>query len=230
MAKLVLSHRGAIVDQCFLDKARVTIGRAPGNRIVVEDAAVAESHAVIAAVGHDYILEGAKGAPGVSVNGRPMQRHILQHNDVVELGQFHLRYVDSKASSEIDLERTMLIPGLKAGAGLLGEHDAGEITQDLNVPSSRATRTRFPSGRMTWVQGPRGGESKVLDRVVATFGEPGVAVAVITRRPQGFYITHVEGGKYPRVNGESIGKEPRHLQDGDIVDVGHDRVAFELLG
>jgi ribosome-associated protein YbcJ (S4-like RNA binding protein) len=228
MAKLVLSSGGAIVDQWFLDDARVTVGRIAGNRIVIDDPAVYDRHAAIVAVGHDYILE-ALATGGVSVNGRPSKRHILQHNDVVELGDFSLRFVDSKGASEIDLERTMLIPGLVPGAGLLGAADKGEITQDLHVPSSRATKTRFPRGRIKWLQGPRGGEVQPLDRVVATFGAPGQAVAVITRRPHGFYVTHVEGEKHPRVNGESIGREPRHLVSGDIVEVGNERIQFELL-
>src|SRR5262245_4154603 len=109
MAKLVLSNGGAIVDQCFLDDRRVTIGRGAGNRMVVDDPAVAETHAAISSVGHDYILEGLAKGGGILVNGRPTQRHILQHNDVIALGVFHLRYVDTRASSEIDLERTMLI-------------------------------------------------------------------------------------------------------------------------
>lgn len=230
MAKLVLSSGGAIVDQWFLDDARVTVGRAADNRIVVNDAAIGERHAAIVPVGHDYILE-ALASGGVPVNGRALGRHILQHNDVIELGEFHLRFVDSKASSEIDLERTMLIPGLAPGAGLLGNPgpDKGEITQDLHIPSSRATRTRFPRGRVRWLQGPRGGETKELDRVVATFGTTREAVAVITRRPHGFYVTYVEGEKYPRVNGDAIGREPRHLMSGDIVEVGSERIEFELL-
>jgi hypothetical protein len=229
MAKLVLSSGGAIVDQRFLDDRRVTIGRGAGNKIVVDDPAVAQTHAAISAVGHDYILEDLAHQGGIAVNGKPTQRHILQHNDVIELGVFHLRYIDTKASSEIDLERTMLIPGLAPGTGLLGAGADGEVTQDLHIPSSRTTKARFPTGRIKWLQGPRGGETKALDRVIATFGTPGKAVAVITRRPHGYYVTHVEGDKFPRVNGESIGKESRHLMNGDLVEVGHERIEFELV-
>jgi hypothetical protein len=230
MAKLVLSNAGSIVDQWFLDDARVTVGRDAGNRVVVDDPTVRERHASIVSVGHDYILESV-GSAGVPVNGRTLARHILQHNDVIDLGEFHLRFVDSRGSSEIDLERTMLIPGLAPGGGLLGgaAPDKGEITQDLHIPSSYPTRTRFPRGRIKWLQGPHSGDTRALDRVIATVGTPGAAMAVITRRPQGFYVTHVEGGKPPRVNGDSIGRGPRHLMSGDIVEVGKERIEFELL-
>ena len=229
MAKLVLSSGGAVVDQCFLDDGRVTIGRGAGNRIVVDDPSVADMFAVISVVGHDYILELVDARQSVAVNGTPTKRRILQHNDVVELGAFHLRYVDTKASSEIDLERTMIISGLALDPDRPIVPDAGDATQDLHIPSNRETKTRFPSGRVRWVRGPRYGETKLLDRVVATFGTPGKAVAVVTRRPKGYYVTYVEGDAFPRVNGESIGREPRHLHTGDVISVADEDLEFELM-
>jgi len=229
MAKLVLSTQGAVVDQCFMDDAQVTIGRAPGNRIVVDDPAIGEKHASISAVGHDYILEDLGDRAGIPVNGALVKRRILQHGDVIELGSYHLKYVDTKASSEIDLERTMIISGLKLNVDVAPATDSGEVTQELHVPSSRATKTHFPKGRIKWLQGPHGGEYKVLDRVIATIGEPATGLAVLTRRPHGYYVTYVEGADHPRVNGEPIGKEPRHLQHLDVVEVGEERLEFQLF-
>jgi len=225
MAKLILSNGETIVDQCWLDDGRITIGRAKGNRISVNDPAVGETHASISSVGHDYILEDLRGMT-LSVNGTAMQRRILQHNDVVELGTFSLRFVDSKSSSDIDLERTMLIPGLKFNPDRRPQDL--EVTQDLHVPSSRAASTRFPSGHVRYINGERAGRKKVLDRVVATFGEPSRGVVVVTRRPKGYYATHVEGESFPRVNGESIGKEPRHLHNGDRLEIAGIELEFLL--
>jgi hypothetical protein len=213
MAKLILSNGDTIVDQCWLDDARVTIGRAKGNRIAVNDPAVAETHASISHVGRDYILEDLRGM-ALNVNGAPMRRRILQHNDVIALGTFNLRFVDSKSSSDIDLERTMLIPGLKFNPDRKPQDL--EVTQDLHVPSTHGAAARLPSGHVRMVNG---GHTQALDRVVATFGEPGRGVVVITRRPKGYYATYVEGESLPRVNGESIGKEPRHLHNGDRLEI-----------
>ena len=224
MAKLILSSGETIVDQCWLDDARVTIGRAKGNRIAVDDPSVAEAHASISHVGRDYILEDLRGM-ALSVNGSPMRRRILQHNDVIELGTFHLRFVDSKSSSDIDLERTMLIPGLKFNPDRRPQDL--EVTQDLHVPSTRGANAHFPSGSVRMVNG---GHTHALDRVVATFGEPGRGVVVFTRRPKGYYATYVEGESYPRVNGESIGKEPRHLHNGDRVEIAGLELEFLMDG
>ena len=222
MAKLILSHGDTIVDQCWLDDARVTIGRAKGNRVAVNDPSVAETHASISHVGRDYILEDLRGL-ALNVNGAPMRRRILQHNDVIELGTFQLRFIDSKSSSDIDLERTMLIPGLKFNPDRRPQDL--EVTQDLHVGATRGAGVRFPTGRVRMV---KGGHTQVLDRVVATFGEPGRGVVVLTRRPKGYYATYVEGESFPRVNGESIGKEPRHLHDGDRVEIAGLELEFFL--
>ncbi len=218
MAKLVLSSEGAIVMQRFLDEEPLTIGRATGNDVVVDDPAVADVHASISVVGNDYILEGTAAA--VAVNGRPQARRILQHGDVIELGAYSLKYIDSRAAAEIDLERTMLMPGL---GPLLGTEDA---STDLPVPSSHRSKTRFPEARVEWTGGPHRGSVRVLDRVIATFGTPGVGVIVVTRRPHGFFVTHVEGAGYPRVNGDSIGKEPRALVTGDVIEVAGEKLRF----
>ena len=147
MAKLILSNGDTIVDQCWLDDARVTIGRAKGNRIAVNDPSVAETHASISHVGRDYILEDLRGM-ALNVNGSPMRRRILQHNDVIELGTFHLRFVDSKSSSEIDLERTMLIPGLKFNPDRKPQDL--EVTQDLHVPSTHGASAPSRRAACAW--------------------------------------------------------------------------------
>jgi hypothetical protein len=51
---------------------------------------------------------------------------------------------------------------------------------------------------------------------------------VIARRPHGYFITHVEGRNYPRVNRQSIGKEARALRHGDVIEVGDWQLEFLL--
>jgi len=222
MAKLVLSSGGSLVNQRFLDEEPVTVGRAAGNDLVVDDESVSDSHATISVVGHDYILESHDEA-GLSVNGTMQTRRILQHGDVVEFGAYSLKYVDSKASSQMDLERTMLIPGLRSVL------DKGDKTEEVAAPSPRASSTHFPSARVEWIAGPHRGSVHALNRVIATFGTPHTGVMVITRRPHGFFVTHVEGGEYARVNGEEIGQETRSLATGDIIEIAGEKLRFMQL-
>ncbi len=222
MAKLVLSLDGAITDQRFLDATPLTIGRDPTSDLVVDDPRVGAVHSRVVVVGHDYILEAAVDG-SVTVNGTPCTRRILQHGDVADVGDHRLKYLDARASSPLELERTMLIPGLDRVVG-----DAG-AAPPAAVPSLRAANTRFPVGRVEWLGGPHRGSQRTLERVVDTFGIPGIGVVVLTRRPHGFFATHVEGEVYPRVNGRSLGTDPCALANGDVIEVAGEMLRFTQL-
>jgi pSer/pThr/pTyr-binding forkhead associated (FHA) protein len=228
MAKLVLSSGGSILHQCFVDKKRLYVGRQPHNQVVIDDPAVSEKHAVIVPVGNDHILEDLQGGNGTLVNGSRVVRHILQHGDVMQFGAFYLRYMNPRVSANLDLERTMVITGLQ-GRVDAAQHEPDQPAEAVRVPSARLASIRFPKGRVRVIAGNRAGDTIALDRVVATFGRPGEALAVVTRRPHGYFITHVEGRRYPRVNSRSIRKEARLLHDGDVIEVADEKLEL-LLG
>ena len=80
-------------------------------------------------------------------------------------------------------------------------------------------------GAIQILTGPSAGKELELVKNLTTLGKPGVQVAVITRRPQGYFITHVEG-KHPIVNGESIGAQAHRLQDHDVVELAGVKMEF----
>jgi len=55
-----------------------------------------------------------------------------------------------------------------------------------------------------------------------------VQVAVLTRRPQGYFITHVEGAARPSVNGQQIGPAPTALKDHDVIELAGVKMEFFL--
>lgn len=218
MAKIVLSTGGAIVQQRFVDKETIAIGRGADNGLAIDDPEVDAKHAAILCIANDHILEDLGSRSGTWVNGTRVARHILQHGDVVQFGAFYLRYVNLRAT-DADFERTMLIagvPGLTEAAG------------EPPPPTARAARSRalFPSGCARMTAGARAGQTVALDRVIAMFGTPGQGLAVVTRRPRGYFVTHVEGRRHPRVNGASIGTQPHALAHGDRVEVGAEGFEF----
>lgn len=225
MAKLVLSTSGTIVHQCFLDQERVSIGREASNHVAIDDSTVSREHAAIFQVGNDHVLSDLHSEHGTFVNGTRVERHILQHGDIVEFGPFNLRYLNPRASAESEMDRTMLITGLRenTGSGESAPPDAGSP-----VPNARSSRTHFPKGRVKIRGGARDGSIIELDRVVATFGKPGKQLAVVTRRPHGFFITHVEGRRYPRVNRKAIGGNAHLLRSGDVIEVADEHLTFML--
>ena len=63
------------------------------------------------------------------------------------------------------------------------------------------------------LSGPSAGKELPLSKPLTTLGKPGVQVAVIARRPQGYFITHVEGGSFPVLNGKQLDAQAHPLND-----------------
>jgi len=74
--------------------------------------------------------------------------------------------------------------------------------------------------------GPNAGKELELIKNLTTLGKPGVQVAVLARRPHGYFLTHVEGATFPVVNGESLGEHLRQLNDHDIIELAGVKMEF----
>lgn len=74
--------------------------------------------------------------------------------------------------------------------------------------------------------GPNAGKELELVKNLTTLGKPGLQVAVLTRRPQGFFITHVEGDKFPLVNGQALTSQPHQLNDHDVIELAGIKMEF----
>ena len=51
---------------------------------------------------------------------------------------------------------------------------------------------------------------------------------MLTRRPAGYFITHVEGANRPTVNGQQIGAAPHSLKDHDVIELAGVKMEFFL--
>ena len=74
--------------------------------------------------------------------------------------------------------------------------------------------------------GRSAGKELELTKSLTTLGKPGVQVAVITRRPQGYFITHVEGATFPLLNGKALDAQAHPLNDHDIIELGGIKMEF----
>jgi pSer/pThr/pTyr-binding forkhead associated (FHA) protein len=89
----------------------------------------------------------------------------------------------------------------------------------------------LPLAKLQVLSGTFAGRELELVKTLTTLGRPGVQVAAITRRAEGYYIVHVESGKtegYPLVNGMAIGAQARKLQDNDVIQLAGVKMGFFL--
>ena len=91
-------------------------------------------------------------------------------------------------------------------------------------PPPPATPAR--QGAIQLLSGANVGKELLLTKALTTLGKPGVQVAVITRRPQGYFITHVEGANFPVVNGKTLDAQAHPLNDHDVIEIAGTTMEF----
>ena len=224
-AKLVLSLNSSVLGEFSLDKERLTIGRRPDNDIQVDNLAVSGQHAAVITILNDSFLEDLDSTNGTYVNGKLIKKHALRDGDVVNIGKHELKYHNTEASDEQDFEKTMIIrPGMAGHAAAA----AKAKQQDDGVSEEAASSGEAPLGKVQVLSGPGMGKELELRKALITLGRPGVQVAVITRRPQGYFITHVEGS-HPVVNGDPIGAQAHALKDHDVIELAGVKMEFFVV-
>jgi hypothetical protein len=220
MAKLVLSRDGTALGSWFIERERVTIGRADAVGIRLEDPAVSKQHAAIELVGNDHILQDLGSANGTAVNGTRVTRHLLRHGDLVEIVGFQLRYVDHKSVVGQDGERTTFFQTGEVPLAAPGGHGP--------MPEARVLTLKLPEGVLRALA-PGAAREVVLDRALTPLGRRGEEYAAVFRRPQGYFVACVEG-RPAKVNGKSVGDDWQALQPGDVIQIGSERFELQLAG
>ena len=240
MAKLILSMDGLVLKEINLSKERTTIGRKPHNDIQIDNLAVSGEHAVIVTILNDSFLEDLGSTNGTLVNGQPIKKHFLQPNDVIELGKYKLKYINEapKVAAAADFEKTMVLrPGAMPKAAPAAVAPKAEDDRTVKnpggapapaAPAPVAASPAIPArqGAIQLLSGANVGKELILTKALTTLGKPGVQVAVITRRPQGFFITHVEGASFPVVNGKTLEAQAHPLNDHDVIEIAGTKMEF----
>ncbi|HWK73503.1 MAG TPA: FHA domain-containing protein [Povalibacter sp.] len=234
MARLILSLDGQVMAEYNMNKERYTVGRLPDNDIRIDNPAVSGHHSLVINILNDSFLEDLNSTNGTYVNGKLIKKHALQHGDVVTVGHHQLRFVDTQSldSEPDEFEKTMIIT---PGSAVAAQAAKKASTLDPSAKPAAATPvTRpitstgtagehpvaLPKAKLQVLSGAFAGRELELNKALTTLGRPGVQVAAITRRADGFFIVHVDSGKpsdYPLVNGTAIGEQARKLQDNDVI-------------
>ena len=227
MSKLVVSLDGVEIKEVQITKDKTTIGRRPYNDILIDNLAVSGEHAVLQMVGADVFIEDLNSTNGTYINGKAIKKQLLQHNDTVEIGKYKIRYIVEEGG---DYEKTMIMR-------------PGQLAAELNRPAAPAhPGSGFgglqstpppvppaPSAQPAIIKvlnGAAAGREVTLTKVVTTVGKPGVQVASITKRPNGYAFAHVEGASRPSVNGVPQVGDSVPLRNGDVIELAGTQMQF----
>jgi hypothetical protein len=233
MARLVLSLEGQVLAEYNMSKERYTVGRLPDNDIRIDNPAVSGHHALVINILNDSFLEDLNSTNGTYVNGKIIKKHALQHDDVITVGHHTLRFVEREGDEPADeFQKTMVISPRDAARMAIPAPPPQQASTQATVsqpgPQSFSNGV-LPKAKLQVLSGQFAGRELDLVKTLTTMGRPGVQVAAITRRSDGFYIVHVESGRegdYPLVNGVAIGPQARRLHDNDVVQLAGVKMGF----
>ncbi len=209
MGKLVIHKDGKFLDSRILNKDVITIGRDSNSDIQLDDASVSRRHASLTRINNQYFVEDLGSTNGTYLNKKKVSMHILKNGDKIIIGHFLVNFEGEQEKDDVelaaDLEKTVVFSPPPA--------DLAAAETDRAAAAKSATLV-FKGGRYA-------GQTKRIDGSLFTLGQPGGDVAVIARRPQGYFLLHIGGNSYPKINGSQItSTRGVKLEAGDVVEVG----------
>ena len=225
MAKLILSMDGLVLKEIPLLKERMSIGRKAHNDIQIDNMAISGEHAAVVTILSDSFLEDLNSTNGTLVNGQSVKKHFLKDGDVIELGKYKMKYlaVSVAPGESSDYDKSMMFQsGPLPDVARLGGPMAAAVE---SVPAPASV---LPAAAIQLLTGSNAGRELQLTKTLTTLGKPGVQVAVIARRPHGYFLTHVEGNRFPLVNGRSLDAQAHCLQDHDVIELAGVKMEFFL--
>ena len=197
-------------------------------------------HSLIINILNDSFLEDLNSTNGTYVNGKLIKKHALaarrrRHRRSSPAALRRHAELGHRAGRirEDDGDHAGLGNRCRRGEESVRSCAARRRTESLRCdwrtairacrPSASATGEHpvaLPKAKLQVLSGAFAGRELELNKALTTLGRPGVQVAAITRRADGFFIVHVDSGKpndYPLVNGSGIGEQARKLQDNDVI-------------
>ena len=224
MGKLVVSLDGVVIKEVQITKDKTTLGRRPYNDMVIDNLAVSGEHAVLQMVGNDVFIEDLNSTNGTYINGKAIKKQLLTHNDTVEIGKYKIKYLVDESG---DYEKTMVMrPGAVAGAAASNPLQAATAATGPGAYGSLGMAAPLQPASIKVLNGAAAGREVTLTKVVTTVGKPGVQVASITKRPNGYAFAHVEGASKPSINGVPIVGDSVPLRNGDVIELAGTQMQF----
>lgn len=223
MSKLTLSFKGRVLRVFPLQQGVMHIGSDPGCNIHIDSLAVEPRHARIETHGQDSILFDQGSTDGTFIGQSKISEHKLTDGETIRIGKHTLMY-NYEEATELHANESSTSIDIHPVTEKLNEMEAAQEIANQEAAISESKK----QGWLQILNGQNLGKTLSLNKSMTNLGKPGVATAVITRRPDGYFISHLEGKKSPQVAGKEIGDRSVKLEDGATILIGNIQMQFYL--
>jgi pSer/pThr/pTyr-binding forkhead associated (FHA) protein len=241
MAKVILKFEAAVLKEVPLEKATISIGRTPGNDVVIDNPAVSGHHARILVDGDHFQVEDMNSLNGTFVNSQRIRKSPLKDGDEILVGKHTLVFQGGGALPKVPAagERTQPLKPLSEETMVL---DTKARREFLAKATSVATEGVSPSaqekiGCLTVVAGKSDQREYILTSKLSVIGKSEMAsvklkrwfspkvAAIINRKAGGYNIAPSNKVGATKINSQPL-TASRDLQEGDVIEVAGLKLQF----
>jgi len=248
MAKLILKFEAATLREIPLSKPSLSIGRSPGNDVVIDNLAVSGHHAKLIVDQDHYVIEDLSSLNGTFLNSQRIRRSVLKDGDEILIGKHTLVYRDEgglgvpagaslektqelrqsegpSLNSTVVLDtkarREFLAQATAVASGGTAEDAKGKIGCLLVLAGKTDQREYILTSKLSVI-----GKSEMASVKLKGWFAPKVA-AVINRREGRYEIAPSDKAGAAKVNSEVL-SAARELREGDLIQIGRVRMQFNF--
>jgi len=208
----MIKFEAAFIREVKLDKPSFTLGRKPDNDIPLDNAAVSGHHCKVYESGGTWFVEDLNSTNGTFVNGKKVLKAGLKTGDTVTVVKYSLLFSEETAAPAEKPEIALPPQRQKTPQGAL---------EVLENPAD--DRKDFELTALSTYIG-KSSQASIPYKSGGLFGGGPELAAVITMRPDGYYLNPIKEG-YAKYNGNPLA-EKVVLKNDDTIEVGSTRFRF----
>jgi pSer/pThr/pTyr-binding forkhead associated (FHA) protein len=251
MAKLILKFEAAVLKEIPLDKGSLSIGRSPGNDVVIDNLAVSGHHAKLSLDQDHYVIEDMSSLNGTFLNNQRIRRSLLKDGDEILIGKHTLVYRDEggvEAPAGAAVEKTQQLPAQPPAQPAAPKMDSTVVldtkkrreflAQATAVATGGAAESKERLGCLIVLDGKTDQREYILTSKLSVIGKSDMAsvklkgwfapkVAAVINRREGHYEIAPADKAVAKVNSELL-SAPRALKEGDIIQIGGVKLQFNF--
>lgn len=253
MAKLILKFEANVLKEIPLRKTSLSIGRSPGNDVVIDNLAVSGHHARLSIDQDHYVIEDMNSLNGTFLNNQRIRRSTLKDGDEIVIGKHSLVYREeggvmsgdmveaTQPAQQRSMDSTMVLDTKQRREFLAKATSvaAGETSGEGTDAGAESAPAPDRLGCLIVIDGKTDQREYILTSKLSVIGKSDMAsvklkgwfaprvAAIINRRPGGYNIAPSDKAGAAKVNSEVL-SSPRDLHEGDMIQIGRVRMQFNF--